>query len=412
MNVFLLGSLIVIVVMLFGLLLTGLFLGASRAVVNNEVAIEQRESQAKAINPSLTRGFAITANASPDEQVLEARLIAARQAARLPRGANMGIGRSGTVANGARKKHVVQDIENDPISAVKIARFHTWKGLEYSSPTAVTLAPVAKGPTKMVKRKLVAGKDYQVVPITAGMAGPEKRRAVIANAKAKSAAYKALKESGDLLVAQAAPVAAAAAPVAAGPTAASVGISEPEYIEITDDMDANEVRQAKIKNSKMKSAYNKALKAAGVDPNAPAAAAPAAPVAAAPAAAAVPDVGIPEPDYIEITDDMAPDEVRQAKIKNSKMKSAYSKALKAAGIDPSSVKATIPAPAPVAAAAAAAPAPAPAAAAGIPAPEMIEITDDMAADEVRQAKIANAKAKSAYKKALKAAGIDPASVEI
>lgn len=47
-----------------------------------------------------------------------------------------------------------------------------------------------------------------------------------------------------------------------------------------------------------------------------------------------------------------------------------------------------------------------------PPPEMIAITDDMAPDEVRKARIANSKAKSAYKKQLKAMGIDPKSVKI
>ena len=49
---------------------------------------------------------------------------------------------------------------------------------------------------------------------------------------------------------------------------------------------------------------------------------------------------------------------------------------------------------------------------GIPKPQMIEITDDMPKDEMRKARISNSKAKSAYKKALKAAGIDPKSVKI
>lgn len=47
-----------------------------------------------------------------------------------------------------------------------------------------------------------------------------------------------------------------------------------------------------------------------------------------------------------------------------------------------------------------------------PPPEMIAITDDMSPAEKRSAKIANSKAKSAYKKQLKAMGIDPKSVEI
>ena len=125
---------------------------------------------------------------------------------------------------------------------------------------------------------------------------------------------------------------------------------------------------------------------------------------------------------------MDPDALRKARIANSKAKSAFNKALKAAGVDPKDVeivdgKVVLPGGAPVAAtpaapapAAQAAPAAAPAAgggaaaAANIPQPELIEITDGMSPDEIRQARIANSKAKSAYNKALKAAGIDPASV--
>ena len=115
---------------------------------------------------------------------------------------------------------------------------------------------------------------------------------------------------------------------------------------------------------KARSAFNKALKAAGIDPKtveigddgqikftgeAPSlAAAPA--VEAAPVAAEatvvsaaetgsvdLASLGIAPPDLIEITDDMSPDELRQARITNSKAKSAFNKALKAAGIDPKSV---------------------------------------------------------------------------
>jgi Arc/MetJ family transcription regulator len=144
---------------------------------------------------------------------------------------------------------------------------------------------------------------------------------------------------------------ATAQPTAAGPAAApAVTVPEPEYIEITDDMSADEVRKARIANAKAKSAYNKALKAAGADASTAAqpqaaAAAPAAP-AAAPAAAA----SVPEPEYIEITDDMSADEVRKARIANAKAKSAYNKALKAAGVDPSAAQPqAAPAPAPAAA---------------------------------------------------------------
>ena len=43
-------------------------------------------------------------------------------------------------------------------------------------------------------------------------------------------------------------------------------IPAPNYIDITDDMDADATRKARIHNAKEKSAYNKALRAAGIDP--------------------------------------------------------------------------------------------------------------------------------------------------
>jgi uncharacterized protein YggE len=111
---------------------------------------------------------------------------------------------------------------------------------------------------------------------------------------------------------------------------------------------------------------------------------------------------------------MDPNDVRKARIANAKAMSSYKKALKAAGIDASEDAA----PAPVQEAVAAAPAPAAAPAArsadtsGIPKPDLIEVTDDMDPNDVRKARIANAKAMSSYKKALKAAGIDPSTVDI
>lgn len=197
--------------------------------------------------------------------------------------------------------------------------------------------------------------------------------------------------------------------VASAPTAAAaptaVSVPKPTLIEITDDMSPDEKRKARVANAKANSAYKKALKAAGVDPSAPqpAAASPAA-AASAPAAAA----SVPPPMLIELTDDMSPEEKRKARVANAKANSAYKKALKAAGVDPKAAAAPAPAPTPepAAAPATAVPSNAP------PPPDMIEITDGMAPDEIRRARIANAKAKSAYKKALKEAGIDPATVKI
>jgi hypothetical protein len=133
---------------------------------------------------------------------------------------------------------------------------------------------------------------------------------------------------------------------------------------------------------------------------------------------------------------MPADEIRKARIGNSKAKSAFNKQLKAAGIDPKSVKiddsghavmaegATQAAAAPAAAPVQAAAEPVPAAPAtaesgtvdltalGISPPELVEISDEMSPDEKRQARIANSKAKSAFNKALKAAGVDPKSVKL
>jgi uncharacterized protein YggE len=144
-------------------------------------------------------------------------------------------------------------------------------------------------------------------------------------------------------------------------------------------------------------------------------------------------LGIAPPQMTVLSDDLSPDETRQARIANSKAKSAFNKALKAAGIDPADVEVgddgqvtlksgAVAAPT-AAAAQAAAPAAAPATAAppagtvdfaalGITPPDLIEITDDMSPDAVRQARIANSKAKSVFNKALKAAGIDPKTVEL
>jgi hypothetical protein len=204
--------------------------------------------------------------------------------------------------------------------------------------------------------------------------------------------------------------------------AAPVGVSiePPKLIDITDSMSPEEVRKARIANSKTMSAYNKALKAAGdavgaahAAPVTPATAGVAAPVLAAAAPSAA---GIAPPKLIEITDDMSPDDVRKARIANSKATSAYNKALKEAGYDPAAAAAPaveqVPTtPVPAAPALVAAPATASATAASIAPPQLVEITDSMSPEEIRRARVENSKAMSTYNKALKAAGIDPASVK-
>jgi Arc/MetJ family transcription regulator len=419
MPVFFIAVLAILLPIVLGAILAIAVSRFDRVVVENNEVIEQTDRQ---YNPSVTLGYKLNVTAAPEEQFVEARRLAAAKAAAQPRGANMRIGRKG--AENLMTAH--DGVADDPMTAVKIARFHGWDGARAGLPAAgVPQQPAAARPAAgaPAAAPAVTIPEPEYIKITDDMPADEVRKARIANAKAKSAYNKALKAAGgDPSAAPQAQAAPAAAPTAA--PAAAAGVPEPDYIDITDDMSADEVRKARIANAKAKSAYNKALKAAGVDPSAAAqpqaAPAPAPAPAAAPAPSPAAAAGVPEPDYIEITDDMSADEVRKARIANAKTKSAYNKALKAAGIDPADVAAqAAPAPAapaePVPQAAPTAEQPAAAgagaaAAAGIPEPDYIEITDDMSPDEIRNARINNAKAKSAYNKALKAAGIDPASV--
>ncbi len=444
--IFLIIAVVVVLVILLGVAAAFAFASLDVAVTNTRVALETEE---KSYNPAVTLGHKIKVEADYEEQLVQARRMAAKKAAAEPRGANVRIGRLGR----SLLKTASDALTEDPQTTVRIARFHGWDGARLGiPPDGVQAAPVAAAglvaaaPAAPQEIELVPGRDYPVIEITDSMSPDEVRKARIANSKAKSAAMKAAKAAQGAAVAapagQAVATGVAPAPAAARAPVAT-GIEPPKLIEITDDMSPDEIRKARIANSKAKSAYNKALKAAGIDPStvgdgevvqvsAPAAApAPAAsaPAAAAPSPAAA--AGIPEPNYIEITDAMSPDEIRQARIQNSKMRSAYNKALKAAGIDPASATGSesgaavqpqvqqgealaakpaandievVPAAQQPAAAAASA-------VAGIPRPDYIEITDDMSPDEIRQARIQNSKMRSAYNKALKAAGIDPSTVE-
>ncbi len=331
MPIFLIAVVAIIVIVVAGIILAKGTAVFDKTVQQNRVEMEKKASTGNGYNMALTMGYKIPVDADYETQVREARKLSAKRAAALPRGANNGIGRLGEAAE---LKTAWQGVEHDPVTAVKIAAYHGWDGLRTGyvvAPVAAT-APAPAAAPAAADVELVPGKDYPVIEITDDMSPADIRKARIANAKAKSAANKAAKADG---IAAAAP--ATAAPVAAAPAPAAVNIPEPELIEITDDMAPDEVRKARIANSKAKSAYKKALKAAGIDPQA--AASPAA--APVPAAAAVPEPAAanvpPPPELIEITDDMDPAAVRQARIANSKAKSAYNKALKAAGIDPKSV---------------------------------------------------------------------------
>lgn len=338
MNVIVIASIVLAGVVIVGALIAVAFRSFNRAVIQEQKAAEE---ESRSYNPALTYGFKIPVAADAKTQFKAARKEAARQAAAMPRGANMKIGQG----NG-KVRTAYQGVEKDPISAVKIASVHSWEGLRagssFSPAQAVTHASAETAPPTKTADDLVPGKDYEYVEITDDMSPAEKRKARIANAKAKSAAVKALKAS--------APAAAAAkvAPAKKSATEAQAGASEPvagvdyEVIEITDDMSPDEVRKARITNVKAKAAAMKAYKAGGGGAQAaqPQPAAAPARESAAPAASSAPASAaaqVPPPDLIEIVDGMAPDEVRKARIHNAKAKAAYNKALKEAGIDPGSV---------------------------------------------------------------------------
>lgn len=269
MNVIIITSIVVVITLLLGALLAVIFRSFSRAVTNEQLAIE---AEKKSINQSLTLGLEIPVNAEIADQLKAARELAARQAARMPRGSNLGIGKLGpenqpTAWDGAR---------SDPVTAVKIAQFHGWQLLHTGAKVAAAPESAAKkAPTQTTEPEksaddLVPGVDYPFIEINEDLSPAEKRKARIANAKAKSAAVKALKATstaapavepdGDLKVEQVQEV------ESAPPAKLPAGIPEPDFIDISDDMDPAEVRKARIHNAKAKSAYVKALKEAGIDP--------------------------------------------------------------------------------------------------------------------------------------------------
>lgn len=279
-------------------------------------------------------------------QLNQAQALAAQQAARLPRGANMNI--RSKVGEEAKQLTASDGVGQDPVTAAKIASFHTWNGLQYRlSKAAPASAPSAQArPAAAAKPagppELRPGIDFAFIAITDSMTAEEKRKATIANSKAKSAAMKAAKASG------------AGAPgeemvIGREPRSRPRHLLPPLWLPVEPLNPfpvfitkrnryhrrhvSEEIRKARIANSKAKAAAAENMKASGMTVSAPVAEAVApvsAPVAAAPATSSA----MPKPDLIEITESMSPDEIRKAHIENSKRMSAYNKALKATGIDP------------------------------------------------------------------------------
>ena len=358
MNIVIITSLIIAATVIIGATIAFIFFHLSNAVRKEQYAMAVDQGR---YNQALTAGHNITVDSDTDEQLKEAKLIAAKRAASLPRSANVSIGSYG----GDDQPTASDGVSIDPVTAVKIAQHHTWQGLLGGTATAAvaaqpTLAPTQTAPPTKDAGDLVPGVDYPFIEVTDEMAPAEIRKARIANAKAKSAAVKAQGKSQPSAVtaapAQPAAVQEAPAPLAASaiPAAGTGGdpvVGEPvagidyDVIEITDDMESAEIRKARITNAKAKSAAMKAFKAAGGQPQGAAAVpSPAEPVEPqSPPAAAVetaPEIpaNIPPPEYVEISDDLGPEDIRKARIQNAKARSAYLKQLKAAGIDPSTVE--------------------------------------------------------------------------
>ena len=131
------GSLVIFLTFALGALMAFLFSRLDRAVIDNSAAIELQE---KRYNPALTMGYDINSQASPDEQVAEARKEAAKMAAALPRGANSRIGYSEQPGG----KSASTGLDHDPWTATKIAEFHGWDGAQTGIPSGgVPVAPVA-----------------------------------------------------------------------------------------------------------------------------------------------------------------------------------------------------------------------------------------------------------------------------
>jgi len=347
MNIVTVASIIILFTIVVGVLLALLFVSAGNMVSANNTVLEKEKS---GYNPRVTAGHKIMPQASSTDQIAQAQNLAAQKAAHLPRGANMKIRPKGE-GPAEQLRSASEGVNNDPVTATKIAMFHTWNGLQYRlTKPAAAGAPAQARPAAQPAgfSQPRPGVDYQEIAITDSMAPEEKRKAIIANSKAKAAAMKAAKASGagamEVVMDEGVGTAAAAATPAAAPVMAG-GSVEPvagvhyEEIAITEGMSPEEIRKARITNSKAKSAAAKALKASGAmmpaaQPVAEAVAA--APSAPEPVAQAVSDIG--KPDLIEITEGMSPEEIRRARIENSKRTSAFNKALKAAGIDPATVK--------------------------------------------------------------------------
>lgn len=272
MNVLLLAATIALLVLIVGIVLMWLVVGASQVVTANSSQIEQESKVRQSLNPKATRGHNIPTQSTQAEKLIIAQKEAAKRAAQLPRGGNMGIGRSETV-NLAEKKVASLGVDKDPVTATKIAEFHSWSGLEYSAPSTSGNAGSAKEKPSAKPAIAVGGNlpsKPELITISAGMSPDEQRKATIANAKAQSAYNKALKAAGGNVVAESAAEEQPTSVATTSNVVATAPLNTTELpsdlVKITEGMSPDEKRRAKIGNAKILSAFKKQLKEQGVDP--------------------------------------------------------------------------------------------------------------------------------------------------
>src|SRR5690554_5993428 len=109
MNIFTIAGIVGVLVIILGVGMAFLFVTLSRTVTSSQLALESEKS---ATNPSLTLGYEIPVTAELSEQLAMARVLAAKKAASLPRGANMRIGRLGHT----NLRTAGEAIEEDPFT--------------------------------------------------------------------------------------------------------------------------------------------------------------------------------------------------------------------------------------------------------------------------------------------------------
>ena len=162
-------------------ILFGLGIGAALSQFDHVIEVTKDEiaNKDQGFNPGLTLGYQIKTTKEADEQVKDARKLAAKIAASQPRGANMRIGN----VYQPNLKTAWEGVDEDPLTAARIAEFHGWEGVKTGAAGDDGAAAAEATDAPVVKIKVIPGKDYTAIPITASMSLDEKRKARIANVR-------------------------------------------------------------------------------------------------------------------------------------------------------------------------------------------------------------------------------------